>query len=81
MSLVPQLAPWLLLGFAAWMLSRDERGSLIPIGAASLLHYLGMFAPAFENRKNCGGLIPLLHHWCTRVDTPKAMEKQKSLRL
>jgi hypothetical protein len=30
------------------MLSRDERGSLIPIGAASLLHYL-MF-PSGESR-------------------------------
>lgn len=47
-SLGPQLAPWLLLGIAAWMLSRNERGSLIPIGAASLLHYL-MF-PSGESR-------------------------------
>jgi len=39
-SLVPQLAPWLLLGTAAWSLRSRERKFLVPVVMACALHYL-----------------------------------------
>ena len=39
-SLVPQLAPWLLLGIAAWSLRSRERKFLVPVVMACAFHYL-----------------------------------------
>jgi hypothetical protein len=39
-TIVPQLAPWLLLGIAAWNLRSRERKFLIPVLMACALHYL-----------------------------------------
>ncbi len=39
-SLAPQIAPWMLLGLVAWRLGASERGILIPVLIASILHYL-----------------------------------------
>jgi len=38
-SVGPQLAPWLLLGFAAWRLNSPIRKFLIPLSAACVAHY------------------------------------------
>jgi hypothetical protein len=39
-SIVPQSAPWVLLGIAAWTLKSPERKLLIPVAIASTLHYV-----------------------------------------
>jgi glycosyltransferase involved in cell wall biosynthesis len=47
-SLAPQIAPWLLLGLAAWRLRSSESEGLIPILIASILHF-ALF-PSAEGR-------------------------------
>jgi hypothetical protein len=39
-ALVPQLAPWLLLGIAAWSLRSRDRKFLVPVVVACATHYL-----------------------------------------
>lgn len=39
-SVAPQLAPWLLLGLAAWRLGSRERRFLVPVAMACALHFL-----------------------------------------
>jgi hypothetical protein len=46
--IAPQLAPWLLLGVAAWILRPAHREFLAPIAAGSLLHYI--LFPSSESR-------------------------------
>jgi hypothetical protein len=38
--LLPQLAPWLLLALVSWRLKSSDRGWLVPVIAASALHYV-----------------------------------------
>ena len=39
-ALVPQLAPWLLLGIAAWSLRSRDRKFLVPVVVTCATHYL-----------------------------------------